>query len=151
MKIKFFAFLRVSYQNPHIRSKFSKFLHCQQGQKAAKQKLTNGTYVLNLAGLKALTNILFILIHFSNPSEQKLFRKEHSELTKITCKTFPHIHIFLDTIGSNMTSSIDECSSSPCLNGGSCRNAYFSASQQIVAFCLCPAGFIGEYCGTARK
>lgn len=37
---------------------------------------------------------------------------------------------------------IDECASSPCLNGGSCLD-------RLNRFqCLCPAGFSGQFCET---
>jgi len=39
---------------------------------------------------------------------------------------------------------LDECASSPCQNGGLCRNGLDSFS------CRCPASFTGEYCESGR-
>ncbi|XP_071841566.1 uncharacterized protein [Apostichopus japonicus] len=33
-----------------------------------------------------------------------------------------------------------------CLNGGTCRNTYCSATNDLGVFCECPAGFLGERC-----
>ena len=44
---------------------------------------------------------------------------------------------------------VDECLSSPCLNGGSCLESSVSAAVNIDAFeCICSVGWGGEFCHT---
>ena len=42
-------------------------------------------------------------------------------------------------------SDIDECSSTPCKNGGTCYD-YIDAFT-----CYCPPGYTGDYCETGKS
>lgn len=59
-------------------------------------------------------------------------------------RTVPHVPTLREVIYCFIFSDIDECSSNPCANGGTCVDSVNDFR------CICPAGFSGKNCSTGN-